>query len=80
LRNALLTAQAAGDGLPIRFALGDVPIDLAVVARRDGAGKAGVHFGVVAIGAQGGASRDETHQATGRAPEISSKVDTIPSR
>jgi NTP-dependent ternary system trypsin peptidase co-occuring protein len=64
LASVHLLAQDAGEGQPIRFAVGEVQIDLAVVARREGGSKAGIQFGVVAVGAHGGVSREETHRLT----------------
>jgi hypothetical protein len=89
LRAELIEAQRAGEDEPIRFELGVVDIDLAVVARRDASLKAGVRW-VVTVGAQGSLSREESHRvtvrlqprsvATGDPIEVSDHADAVPPR
>ncbi len=90
LREELAAAQESGEGESLRFEVGPVELEFAVVARRSGGGKAGIQFGVVTLGVEGGLSKEETHRikvrltpkdaATGRAPQVNARVDVIPPR
>jgi hypothetical protein len=89
LRTQLHTAQQARlDGDP-RFVVGKVEVELAVEARRDASGEAGIQFGVFTLKGKGGGSSASTHRvkleltpldASGAAFEVHSDVAEPPSR
>jgi hypothetical protein len=90
LRDELAVAQSAGANEPLRFDVGPVEMEFSLVARRNGAGRAGIQFGVVTFGVDGGLSHESVHRvkivlhpkesATGRPPQVGARVDTIPDR
>jgi len=90
LRDELAVARKTSEGEPIMFSVGPVEVEFAVVAKKTGTGKAGLTFGVVTIGAEGGLAREQTHRVkvtltprdveTGREPEISNQVHEVPKR
>ena len=62
LRRELTTAMAAGKGSSLRFGLGPVEMEFLLEVKREGGGESGVRFGVVTIGAKGGAAKASTHR------------------
>jgi hypothetical protein len=62
LRQELTTAMSAGKDSDLRFGLGPVEMEFLLEIKRDGAGEAGVRFGVVTVGAKGGLARASTHR------------------
>lgn len=62
LREQLRSAQEAGEGQEPRLLVGRVEVELAVEARRDGGGEAGVQFGVFTLKGRGGVSSASTHR------------------
>jgi hypothetical protein len=82
--------MVAGAGESLRFELGPVEIEFAVTVRRDGGGSASVDFMVVTAEAKADLSSEVLHRValtlypkdrrTGRAAEISGRMDRIPSR
>jgi hypothetical protein len=61
LRSELLKAVRAGQGEDIRFALGEVELEMQVEAAREATGEAGIKFWVVSIGGKGSRSSGTTH-------------------
>jgi Trypsin-co-occurring domain 2 len=62
LRRELTSALEEGKGQSLRFKPGPVELDLEVAMTLEGGGKGEVKFWVVAIGADGKASRVGTHK------------------
>lgn len=56
LRSEITTAVAQGANEPLRFALGDIELELAVVARREGGADGKLKFSILGVGAEAGAS------------------------
>ena len=90
LREELAKAREAGVGEDVAFTVGPVEVEFAVVAKRNAGVRAGVQFGVVTVGANGGIAREQTHRvkvtltptdaATKASLEISDRTTTIPDR
>ncbi|WP_150250848.1 trypco2 family protein [Nocardiopsis deserti] len=64
LRDELATAQAEGKDHGIRIEIVEAEVELLLEAHEEGAGKAGVSFGVVSLGADGKVGRTNTHRIT----------------
>lgn len=64
LRDELATAQEEGKGHQIRIEIVEAEVELLLEAHEEGAGKAGVSFGVVSLGADGKVGRTNTHRIT----------------
>jgi hypothetical protein len=63
LRQELTTAMdAAGPDARVRFELQPVELEFLLEVRKEGAGEAGVRFGVVTISGKGGVSSASTHR------------------
>ncbi|MFG1607972.1 trypco2 family protein [Actinoplanes sp. NPDC049265] len=90
LRDELTIAQDNGSDEALRFDVGTIEMEFSLVARRTGGGRAGVQFGIVTVGVDGAVSQESTHRvkvtlqpkefATGRAPQVSGRADTVPDR
>jgi hypothetical protein len=88
LRRELTAARQSGQGQPTLFEVGPVEIELSVVVKKSGSGRAGVNIGVVTIGGGGGLAREQTHRvkitltpkdrSTGSAPIINDVVSELP--
>lgn len=87
LRRALAAATTEGEGSEVRFELGPIELEFLVDVRREGAGDAGVRFGVVSFGAKGTIASGSNHRVkltlnpkdrSGRSPRVSSLGNRIP--
>jgi hypothetical protein len=56
LRSEISSAVTQGADEQLRFSLGDIELEFAVVARREGGGDGRVKFSILGIGAEAGAS------------------------
>jgi Trypsin-co-occurring domain 2 len=61
LRAELLESMQEAEGEQLRFALGDVELDLQLEVSQEGKGDAGIRFWLVSLGGSASASRSTTH-------------------
>lgn len=61
LRGELLDAVRAGEGEPLRFALGPIELELQVQTTCEGSLETGIKFWLVSVGAKGARSSEATH-------------------
>jgi hypothetical protein len=90
LREELAIAREAADAEDVLFGVGTVEVELTVVAKRQGGGKAGATFGVVTIGVDGSIAREQTHKlkvqltprdgVTGKSIDVDAVIGKIPER
>jgi hypothetical protein len=64
LRSELTSAMESGANERLHFLLGPVQLDLTLAITREGAGDAGIRFGVVSFGAKGNLKNEATHHLT----------------
>lgn len=64
LRQELAAARRKGEGHEIGIEIVEAEVELLLEAHEEGAGKAGVSFGEVSLGADGKAGRRDTHRIT----------------
>jgi Trypsin-co-occurring domain 2 len=64
LRMELISAMESGKDEPLHFELGPVQLEVTLAITREGAGDAGVRFGVVSFGAKGDLKDAATHHLT----------------
>jgi len=64
LRSELISAMNSGAGESLHFELGAVQLEVTLAITREGAGDAGIRFGVVSFGAKGGLKNESTHHLT----------------
>jgi len=64
IRSGLAAAQQEGDGLPIRFTVKDIVLDLGIELRRTQSGGGGVKAFVVSADAKGERAEVATHRMT----------------
>ncbi|PDP87521.1 hypothetical protein CQJ94_10695 [Glycomyces fuscus] len=64
LRQELAAARREGEGHEVGIEIVEAEVELLLEAHQEGAGKAGVSFGVVSLGAEGKAGRTDTHRIT----------------
>ncbi|WDZ91030.1 trypco2 family protein [Nocardiopsis sp. HUAS JQ3] len=64
LRRELAAARRRGEGHEIGIEIVEAEVELLLEAHREGAGKAGVRFGVLSLNAEGKAGRRDTHRIT----------------
>jgi len=88
LRDELTAARELGQGQDVMFEVGPIDVELSVVVKRTGGGKAGLTIGVVALGGEASIGREETHRIkvtltpkdslTGEAPEVNDVMTELP--
>jgi hypothetical protein len=61
LRAELLEAMRQGEDEELRFALGDIELELQLEVSQEAKGDAGIRFWLVSLGGSVGASRASTH-------------------
>lgn len=64
LRAELNEAMAREKDEPLRFALGEVTLDMQLAITKDADADFGVRFWVLSLGAKGSAAREATHRVT----------------
>jgi hypothetical protein len=80
LRAELTEAMRQGQGEELRFALGDIELELQLQVSQEAKGDAGIRFWLVSLGGSASASRGSTHSlrltltpetAEGKQPRVS---------
>lgn len=61
LRLELLESMREAEGEELRFALGDIDLELQLEVSQEGRGDAGIRFWLVSVGGSASASRSTTH-------------------